>query len=101
LLFFCTKIKANGRNCCTWDVYVPVISLVQINHILFDFLGLYLQILSKLLVWDSQKIRAGADQHPFKWLLNADRRLHHRLGSERENFESSLSGTAVSAPSDI
>jgi len=37
--------------------------------------------------------------HESKWRLDADRRLH-RLGTERENFESSLSGTAVSAPAD-
>jgi len=38
--------------------------------------------------------------HESKWLLDADRRLH-RLGTEREHFECSLSGTAVSAPADI
>ena len=101
-IYMYTYANVSVLFCCSSPLYlIP-------QHIATLFLSrLYIlivyvwQILSKLLVWDSQKIRAGADQHPFKWLLDADRRLHHCLGSERENFESSLSGTAVSAPSDI
>ena len=92
-----TYVNVSVLFCCSSPLYlIP-------QHIVIFITLIYIDCLCMTNLEQTLGLGFSKDMsvlHESKWLLDADRRLHC-LGTERENFESSLSGTAVSAPADI